>query len=89
MVHPGRWVTNFVAIIMSLGVVAAQAFAIGYVFHYFFGIKIIYGVLISYGILTVYSALGGIRAVVLTEVFQFSSILFYNTSFLCNGYYEY
>lgn len=72
----GRWVTNIAAITMSIGILAAQALAIGYVFHYFFGVDIIYGMLISYGILTVYTTLGGIRAVVVTETFQFAIFFF-------------
>ena len=66
----GRWVTSISAIILSIASVAAQASAVGFVFHYFFGISLISGIFISYGVLTIYSALGGIRAVVLTEVFQ-------------------
>jgi len=72
----GRWVTNIASIIMGVGVLIAQALAIGYVFHYFFGIEIIYGILISYGILTLSTALGGVRAVVITEIFQFSIFFF-------------
>jgi signal transduction histidine kinase/Na+/proline symporter len=72
----GRWVTNIVAVIVSIGILSAQALAIGYVFHYFLGIEPIYGILISYGILTVYTALGGIRAVIITETFQFGIFFF-------------
>ena len=73
---PGRWVTSIAAIIVSLGIIAAQASAIGYVFHYFFGISLTAGIFISYSVLTLYSALGGIRAVVLTEIFQFGLFFF-------------
>ena len=73
---PGRWVTSIAAIILSIGIIAAQASAIGYVFHYFFDISLELGILISYGVLTLYSALGGIRAVVLTEIFQFAIFFF-------------
>lgn len=73
---PGRWVTNIVSIIMSIGVISVQAGAIGYVVKYFFNIDTIYGIFLCYTILTVYSALGGIRAIVITEVFQFSVFFF-------------
>lgn len=72
----GRWITTIAAIIMGIGILVAQALAIGYVFNYFFGMKIIYGILISYGILAAYTALGGIRAVIITEIFQFSIFFF-------------
>ena len=72
----GRWVTNISSIVMCIGVLVAQALAIGFVFHYFFGVEIIYGILISYGILTLYTVLGGVRAVVITELFQFSIFFF-------------
>ena len=73
---PGRWVTSIAAIVMDIGFVAAQASAIGYIFHYFFGISLAAGIFISYSVLTLYSALGGIRAVVLTEVLQFAIFFF-------------
>ena len=73
---PGRWVTSIVSIIFSLGILAAHATAIGYIFHYFFNIPHWWGIVISYTVLTLYSALGGIRAVVLTEIFQFTIFFF-------------
>lgn len=72
----GRMVTTLSAIIMGVGVLVAQAIALGYVFNYFFGIDVFYGMLISYGILTIYTSMGGIRAVVFTEIFQFSIFFF-------------
>ncbi len=73
---PGRWVTAIATIIRSLGYIAAQALAMGYVFHYFLGIDTGYGILIGYGIITVYAALGGIKAVIPTEIFKSAIILF-------------
>lgn len=73
---PGRWVTNFSSIILDIGVIAAQASATGYVFHYFFGVSITTGILISYSVFTIYTALGGISAVVLTEVLQICIFFF-------------
>jgi Na+/proline symporter/signal transduction histidine kinase len=68
----GRWITASVAILRSLGYLAAQAIAMGLVFNYFFNIDTNYGVLIGYSIITIYAALGGIRAVIYTEIFKFS-----------------
>lgn len=73
---PGRWVTSITALFFGIGILAAHATAIGYIFHYFFGVNISTGIILSYGILTFYSALGGIRAVVLTEILQFAIFFF-------------
>ena len=72
----GRYVSSIASIIIGIGVIAAQAHAAGQVFHYFFGVSQLTGILISYGILTVYSALGGVRSVVTTEIFQFLIFFF-------------
>lgn len=74
--RPGRWVASVLSLLISAGVIAAQATAIGHIFNYFFKIDITLGILLSYGILTIYSTSGGIRSVVLTEVFQFTIFFF-------------
>ena len=68
---PGRYMSGIASVIYCVGIVAAQALAIGHIFEYFFDIDLKYGIIISYSILTFYSALGGVRAVVFTEAFQF------------------
>ena len=68
---PGRYITNIITIVFSIGIIAVQATAIGYLFNYFLGTTYIQGVLIGSGILIFYSIIGGIRAVALTDVFQF------------------
>ncbi|AIF81448.1 putative periplasmic sensor histidine kinase [endosymbiont of Acanthamoeba sp. UWC8] len=68
---PGRWVIVLASIIRSLGAIASQALALSFVFSYFLGIEMAYGILIGYGIITIYSVLGGIRAVIHTEIFKF------------------
>ncbi|WP_039457875.1 sodium:solute symporter family transporter [Candidatus Jidaibacter acanthamoebae] len=73
---PGRWVVALASTIRSLGSIAAQALALGFVFNYFLGIETGYGILIGYGIITLYSALGGIRAVIHTEIFK-STVFFF------------
>ncbi len=66
----GKWVTNVFQIFLSIGVIAAQIGATGYLFNYFLGISHALGVLIGFGVLVVYSLFGGIRAVALTDTFQ-------------------
>ncbi|AIF81618.1 putative periplasmic sensor histidine kinase [endosymbiont of Acanthamoeba sp. UWC8] len=73
---PGRWIIAIASTLRSLGSIAAQALALGLVFNYFLGIETGYGILIGYGIIAIYSALGGIRAVIHTEVFKFAVFFF-------------
>ncbi|MBA8667631.1 hypothetical protein H1Q59_06990 [Holosporaceae bacterium 'Namur'] len=73
---PGRLIVALASTIHSFGVIAAQALALGSVFYYFLGIETGYGILIGYGIITIYSALGGIRAVIYTEIFKFAIFFF-------------
>ncbi|MHC0448598.1 MAG: sodium:solute symporter family protein [Candidatus Lariskella arthropodorum] len=71
----GRWVTNISSILLSIGVVALQAAVMGHLTDYFFGIGYDKSVIITVLILALYSSLGGIRAVALTDVFQFAVIM--------------
>jgi Na+/proline symporter/signal transduction histidine kinase len=66
----GKWVTNIFQVFLSIGVIAAQIGATGYLFNYFLGIPHSFGVLIGFGVLVIYSLFGGIRAVALTDTFQ-------------------
>ncbi|ETO18264.1 twin-arginine translocation pathway signal [Reticulomyxa filosa] len=68
----GRWITNLSSVITSIGMVAAQALALGFAFNYFLGIDKLYGMLVGYSVLSIYSAFGGIRAVIITEILKFS-----------------
>jgi Na+/proline symporter len=67
---PGKWVTNIFSILCSIGMIALQIGAIGYLFNYFLGISHAAGVFIGFGVLVVYSLFGGIRAVSITDTFQ-------------------
>ncbi|RZI45975.1 sodium:solute symporter family protein [Rickettsiales endosymbiont of Peranema trichophorum] len=71
----GRWITTIASVILSVGIIAAQAIAIGYMFDYFLEIGQFAGILVGMGVLTVYSAFGGIRAIAMTHVLQF--VVFY------------
>ncbi|MFN8833018.1 MAG: sodium:solute symporter, partial [Alphaproteobacteria bacterium] len=67
---PGKWVTNVVSIFFSIGIIALQIGAIGYLFNYFLGISHLQGAMLGFGVLVIYSLFGGIRAVALTDTFQ-------------------
>jgi Na+/proline symporter len=67
---PGKWVTNIVSIFFSIGIIALQIGAIGYLFNYFLGISHFQGAMLGFGVLVTYSLFGGIRAVALTDTFQ-------------------
>ncbi|MBA8667743.1 hypothetical protein H1Q59_07560 [Holosporaceae bacterium 'Namur'] len=72
----GRWVVVLSSTITSLGTIAAQALALGFVFKYFLGIETGFGIIIGYGVIAIYSSLGGIRAVIHTEIFKFAIFFF-------------
>ncbi len=71
----GRWLTSICAIAFTLGITAGGSIAIGKLFHYFFGMNQTLAMLLALGIVTLYSTLGGIKAVAITDVFQF--LIFY------------
>lgn len=66
----GKWVANFLAILISIGVLAGQIAATGYLFNYFLGVTHLVGIIIGFGVLVTYSVFGGIRAVAITDTFQ-------------------
>ncbi|RZI45977.1 sodium:solute symporter family protein [Rickettsiales endosymbiont of Peranema trichophorum] len=71
----GRWIVAVASIFLSVGIIAAQALAMGHMFTYFLGIGKLASIVIGVAVLTIYSAFGGIRAVALTDVVQF--VVFY------------
>ena len=66
-----RIVTGFFSVFLCAGIVGAQVGAMGLIFNVFLGIKPIWGILIGCGIVIAYSTVGGMRAVVLTDIIQF------------------
>lgn len=70
----GKWVSNILSIALSVGVLAIQIKAIGYLSLYFLGLPEHIGALIGFAIVITYSFFGGIRAVIFTDVLQ--SIVF-------------
>ncbi len=67
----GRIVSGFFSVFLCAGIVGAQVGAMGIIFNEFLGMKPIWGILIGCGIVISYSTVGGMRAVVLTDVIQF------------------
>jgi len=67
----GRIVSGFFSVFLCAGIVGAQVGAMGIIFNVFLDIAPIWGILIGCGIVITYSTVGGMRAVVLTDVIQF------------------
>jgi len=67
----GRIVSGFFSVFLCAGIVGAQVGAMGIIFNVFLGIAPIWGIVIGCGIVITYSTVGGMRAVVLTDVVQF------------------
>ena len=67
----GRIVSGFFSVFLCAGIVGAQVGAMGIIFNVFLDIAPIWGILIGCGIVITYSTIGGMRAVVLTDIIQF------------------
>lgn len=72
---PGRVITGVVGGLMSVGLLGAQISALGYLFHYFLDVPYVYGVALGSGIVTIYTVTGGIKAVTMTDLFQFGILI--------------
>lgn len=66
-----RWITSIASILVSIGAVSIQVMVMGFLFEYFFHISYEIGALIGFSIVVLYSAIGGIKAVVITDIMQF------------------
>jgi solute:Na+ symporter, SSS family len=66
-----RVITGVLSVVLCAGILGAQVGAIGYIFNVFLGIDRIYGIIIGCGIVIAYSTIGGMRAVIFTDIFQF------------------
>ncbi|MEJ2703039.1 MAG: sodium:solute symporter family protein [Sedimentisphaerales bacterium] len=67
----GRIVSGVFSVFLCAGIVGAQVGAMGIIFNVFLGMKPLWGILIGCGIVITYSTVGGMKAVVLTDVIQF------------------
>jgi SSS family solute:Na+ symporter len=67
----GKVVTGVFAVFLCAGILGAQIGAMGYMFNLFLGLPVWEGVLIGMGIIIIYDTIGGMRAIVATDVLQF------------------
>lgn len=67
----GRMVTGVFGVMLCAGIMGAQVGAMGYVFNLFLGVDYLVGILIGCSIAIAYSTVGGMRAVVFTDILQF------------------
>jgi len=72
----GKYVTAISSILFSIAVLSVQTTAIAYLFQHFLGLSYEVGALIGIGMVTLYSALGGVRSVIVTDIFQFLIFFF-------------
>jgi len=64
-------ITGVMAMLLCAGLVGAQVSGMGAIFHYFFDIPPFWGIMIGFSVILSYSSLGGMSAVVYTDIFQF------------------
>jgi SSS family solute:Na+ symporter len=67
----GKVITGVFAVFLCAGILGAQIGAMGYMFHLFLDLPVWIGVLIGMGIIIIYDTIGGMRAIVATDVLQF------------------
>ncbi|MEM9684933.1 MAG: sodium:solute symporter family protein [Pseudomonadota bacterium] len=67
----GRLVGGVFSVLLCCGIVGAQISAIGLIFNVFLGLTVSVGVAVGCGIVILYTTIGGMRAVVLTDIVQF------------------
>jgi SSS family solute:Na+ symporter len=68
----GRVITGLAALFLCTAIVGAQVGAMGIVFNVFYGIDRLWGIALGCGIVILYTTFGGMRAVVVTDLFQFA-----------------
>lgn len=72
----GKYVTAISSILFSIAVLSVQTTAIAYLFQHFLGLSYEVGAFIGIGVVTLYSSLGGVRSVIITDIFQFLIFFF-------------
>lgn len=73
--NTGRYIAGVSAILVSIGLVAAQISVSGRIFEYILQIDYVFGVVLSYGIIIVYTTIGGFRSVLFTNQLQFFAMV--------------
>ncbi len=64
-------ITGALSVIICAGILGAQVGAMGYIFNVFLGLPRLWGILIGCSIVILYSTIGGMKAVVASDVLQF------------------
>lgn len=72
---PGQIMSGVANVLFSIGYIAVQVSAIGYICNLFFGVSHFLGTVIGSFIVIMYSSFGGIRSVVFTDVLQFGILI--------------
>lgn len=72
---PGKILSGLFGLVVCAGVIGASVGAMGYIFNVFLGLPHILGIFIGCGMVIIYSAVGGIRAVIYTDIIQFGVLL--------------
>lgn len=67
----GKIVTGVFSVLLCAGILGAQIGGMGYLFNLFLGLSVPTGIMIGMGIILLYDTIGGMRAVVATDVMQF------------------
>ena len=67
-----KLVTGCFAVLLCAGIVGAQVGATGYIFELFLGIPRFWGIIFGFGIVVLYATVGGMKAVVFTDLVQFA-----------------
>lgn len=71
----GRTIGGFAALLVSVGLVAAQISVSARIFEYILQIDYIQGIIISYSVIIIYTTIGGFRSVLFTNQIQFFAML--------------
>lgn len=66
-----RLLTGLISVVFCAAILGAQALAIGTIFSAILGISVTTGILVGMGIVLIYSSVGGMWAVVQTDILQF------------------
>ncbi len=71
----GRYIGGFSAILVSIGLLAAQISVSGRIFEYILQVDYVLGVTLSYGIVVIYTTIGGLQSVLFTNLLQFFAMI--------------
>ncbi|UTV30730.1 sodium:solute symporter family protein [Photobacterium atrarenae] len=74
---PARIFTGVFSLLFCVGILGAQALAIGTVFNILLGVDVVTGIVIGMVVVLVYSTMGGMWAVIQTDVIQFVMLGFF------------